>query len=158
MGGPCDYSVTPSPIGLWIFFSLGLGLRLGLGGQGLGLGLDNNLIIQNVPWRGSYCWSPHFFIFLLAKLSSEVLLESLYGDFLRVRKLTDARAISRVRAVQLVANLKGRTTSILWTNKYKRILITYLTIFARNTDSTAGIDTAFTCFPSFSITLKICCL
>ena len=40
-GGLCDSSVTPSPIGLWIFTSLGLGLGLGLGGQGLGKGLDN---------------------------------------------------------------------------------------------------------------------
>ena len=39
-GVPCDFSVTPSPIGLWIFISLGFGLELGLGGLGLGLGLD----------------------------------------------------------------------------------------------------------------------
>lgn len=68
----------------------------------------------------------------MAKLSDEVFLKSLYGQFLRVGKLTDARAISWVRAVQLVANL---------------------TIFARNTDSTAGIDTTFTCFPSFRFIL-----
>ena len=37
-----DYSVTPSPLGLWVFNSLGLGFGLGLGGQSLGLGLDNN--------------------------------------------------------------------------------------------------------------------
>ena len=41
-GGPCDFSVTPSPNWTLDFFTpLGLGLGLGLGGLGLGLGLDN---------------------------------------------------------------------------------------------------------------------
>ena len=40
--------------------------------------------------------------------------------------------------------------------KKQQILIRYLTIFARNTDSTAGIDTAFDCFSNFSFTLNIC--
>ena len=37
-------------------------------------------------------------------------------------------------------------------------MIRYLTIFARNTDGTAGIDTAFDGFSNFSFTLNICCL
>ena len=39
-GGPCDYCVTPVPIGLEFGFwtALGLGLR----GPDLGLGLDKN--------------------------------------------------------------------------------------------------------------------
>ena len=39
VGSPCDYCVTPVPIGLG--FLTGLGLVLGLGGLDLGLGLDN---------------------------------------------------------------------------------------------------------------------
>ena len=40
MGGPCDFSVTPSPN--WNFgFLTDLGLGLGLRGLDLGLGLDN---------------------------------------------------------------------------------------------------------------------
>ena len=38
---PCDYCVTPVPIGLGFCFWTGLGLVLGLGGLDLGLGLDN---------------------------------------------------------------------------------------------------------------------
>ena len=42
MGGPCDYSVTPSPN--WTFgFLTDLVLGLGLGGLDLGLGLDNKI-------------------------------------------------------------------------------------------------------------------
>ena len=40
-GGPCDYCVTPVPIGLRFGFWTALGLDLGLRGQDLGLGLDN---------------------------------------------------------------------------------------------------------------------
>ncbi len=45
MGGPCDYSVIPSPN--WTFgfgTSLGLGIGLGLRGLDLGLGLDNKVL------------------------------------------------------------------------------------------------------------------
>ena len=38
-GGPCDYCVTPVPIGLEFWTALGLGV--GLRGPDLGLGLDN---------------------------------------------------------------------------------------------------------------------
>ena len=38
-GGLYDYSVIPSPIGLWIFYFFGFGI--GSRGLGLGLGLDN---------------------------------------------------------------------------------------------------------------------
>ena len=42
-GGPCDYCVTPVPIGfgLGLGFWTVLGLGLGLWGPDLGLGLDN---------------------------------------------------------------------------------------------------------------------
>ena len=40
VGGPCDYCVTPVPIGLGFWTALGLGLR----GPDLGLGLDNNTL------------------------------------------------------------------------------------------------------------------
>ena len=40
MGGPCDFGVTPVPIGLGFWTALGLGL--GLRGPDLGLGLDNS--------------------------------------------------------------------------------------------------------------------
>ena len=39
---PCDYCVTPVPIGLEFGFGTALGLGLGLRGPDLGLGLDNN--------------------------------------------------------------------------------------------------------------------
>ena len=39
MGGPCDYGVSPVPIGLG--FWTGLGIDFGLRGPDLGLGLDN---------------------------------------------------------------------------------------------------------------------
>ena len=42
VGGPCDVSVTPVPIGLGFKFLPCLGVVLGLGGLDLGLGLDNN--------------------------------------------------------------------------------------------------------------------
>ena len=41
VGGPCDYCVTPVPIGLGFLFGTALGLGLGLMGLDLGLGLDN---------------------------------------------------------------------------------------------------------------------
>ena len=40
VGGPCDYCVTPVPIGLGFLFLTGLGLVLGLGRLDLGLELD----------------------------------------------------------------------------------------------------------------------
>ena len=39
--GPCDYCVTPVPIGLGFGFRTALGLVFGLRGLDLGLGLDN---------------------------------------------------------------------------------------------------------------------
>ena len=36
--GPCDYSVTPSPIGLWIFYFFGFGIGIGIGSKGTGFG------------------------------------------------------------------------------------------------------------------------
>ena len=39
VGGPCDYCVTPVPIGLGFWTALGMGLR----GPDLGIGLDNSL-------------------------------------------------------------------------------------------------------------------
>ena len=40
-GGPCDFGVTPVPIGLGFGFWTALDLGLGLRGPDLGLGLDN---------------------------------------------------------------------------------------------------------------------
>ena len=40
-GGPCDYCVTPVPIGLGFGFRTASVLGLGLKGPDLGLGLDN---------------------------------------------------------------------------------------------------------------------
>ena len=48
IGGPCDYCVTPVPIGLRFGFALGLGLDLR--GPDLGLELDNifnKLLVQS---------------------------------------------------------------------------------------------------------------
>ena len=41
MGGPCDFGVTPFPIGPEFGFRTALGLGLGVRGPDLGLGLDN---------------------------------------------------------------------------------------------------------------------
>ena len=46
VGGLCDYSVTPVPIGLEFGFRTALGLGLGLRGLDLGLGLDNLIPVQ----------------------------------------------------------------------------------------------------------------
>ena len=43
MGGLCDFSVTPAPIGLGLGFRTALGLGLSLRGPDLGLGLDNSV-------------------------------------------------------------------------------------------------------------------
>ena len=48
VGGPCDYIVTPVPIGLGFLFGTALGLGLGLMGPDLGLGLDNIYLDQNI--------------------------------------------------------------------------------------------------------------
>ena len=45
-GSPCDYSVTPVPIGLGFVIRTALGLGLGLRGPDLGLGLDNICVRQ----------------------------------------------------------------------------------------------------------------
>ena len=46
VGGPCDFSVSPSPNWTFGFGTyLGLGLGLGLGGLDLGLGLDNSIYV-----------------------------------------------------------------------------------------------------------------
>ena len=44
VGGPCDYGVTPVPIGLGFGFRTALGLGFGLRGPDLGLGLDNRIL------------------------------------------------------------------------------------------------------------------
>ena len=48
---PCDYCVTPVPIGLRFRFGTALGLGLGLRGPDLGLGLDNKIGILGLRWH-----------------------------------------------------------------------------------------------------------
>ena len=48
MGGPCDFSVSPIPLGTNFGFELG-GTGLGIGQGGLGPGLDNKYGIGVTP-------------------------------------------------------------------------------------------------------------
>ena len=61
---PCDYSVTPVPIGLRFGFWTALSLGLGLRGPDLGIGLDNfknsiygiHAVSVPIPWIWILVW------------------------------------------------------------------------------------------------------
>ena len=68
-GGPCDFSVTPVPIGLGFLTGLGLGL----GQLDLGLGLDN-LTPVTTHW-----FDPYILVLLLQKYFSGRSFFDLHG-------------------------------------------------------------------------------